>query len=255
MRLDPRPPLPRKRRNLKKDREIPQPGSVLPYLVREFLEANQQPYSPMPTRFVAELSERSVAADLAFNNFISVTVLKGASHRKIIEEIARCAQKPFTVGELSPVLDDRGTIRGKVCFNHVWKVIDDLAQNWEGMRWWMTQKGLSVQTFTPRELAIRIRLTELTPLEAMAGKLFVDRTVNGRVSTKDVAEIAKILDQNKLSLKDSLTREEWQLIVARNQKFSRRPIRSFEQAFREYPRIVRRVLYRARDRYSTATNS
>lgn len=245
----------RKRRRLKRQPIQPPVDSSSPYLVREFLEHTQAPYLATPTRFVPELSDLAIAKDLAFNNSVSVIVPKGARDCDILETIAKHAEKPFAITELSSALDGERRIRGKTCFDHVWRVIDDLALNWNRMRWWFNSKGLTMQVLTERELAIRMRLRELTPLEALAGKLAVDRTINRRISANDVSEIAKILDQKQLALKESLTPAEWQVIVARNQKYSRRPIRTFEHVFREYPRFVRRVLYRARDKYRTAMNS
>jgi len=96
MRLGSEQRLPRKRRNLKRNRIASEAEPTLPYLVREFLEVNQRPYAPTPIRFVAGLSDPSVAADLAFNNFVSVTVPAPTSERGVLEEIANAQRNEST---------------------------------------------------------------------------------------------------------------------------------------------------------------
>lgn len=244
--------LSRKRRNLKRNRTVPQHGPVLPYLVREFLEPNQRPHAPMPKRFVAELSDTSVAADLAFNNIANVTVHAPASERRVVEDIARFAKKPIELHELDPALDNKNLIRGKSCSGHVWKLIDEVAQNFPRMKWWITHNGLSILSMDQHEMASRLRVRALTPFEALAGRLFADRSVNGRVSKGDLTEILRTIDREQFSLKGELSPDQWKDISFQNQKNSRHPIRSFEAAFQKFPRIIRKVLYRARDRYRNA---
>ncbi len=159
--------LRRKRRTLKKNRTIQQSESPFPYLVREFLEPNERPYAPSPMRFVAELSDTSVAADLAFNNIVSVTVRAPTSEREVVEEIAKCAEKRIKLQEVDPALDNRHLTRGRTCFGHVWELIDNVAQNFPQVKWWITHNGLSILSMDEHQMACRLRLRALTPFEAL----------------------------------------------------------------------------------------
>jgi hypothetical protein len=222
------------------------------YLVRNFLHAGESEFVACPERFVAELSEPMKADELAFNNFISWTIRTPATYRAAVEEIANHAHQPVPINSLATVLEERALVRGWVYFDHVWKVVDDLTQNWERMFWWVSEEGLSIEILTPKQLRCRINLKALTPFERLAGRLFREAMVQNRVADHALLSIASQLDAFEFRLKPNLKPADWKEIAVYNQRNARKAVRTFEQSVRDFPRAVRRCLSDAKRRYEKA---
>jgi uncharacterized protein YeaO (DUF488 family) len=233
----------------KRNRTSPAPTE---YLVRNFLHAGEREFAAYPERFVAELSEPMKADELAFNNFINWTIRSPVTYRTAVEEIAKHAHQRVPINSLATVLEESSLLRGWVCFDHVWKVVDDLTQNWNRMFWWVSEEGLSVEVLTPKQMRCKIRLKALTPFERLAGRLFREAMVENRVSEEALLSIASHLDAHSFELKANLRPADWGHIAVYNQKHARRAIGTFQQAIRCFPRQVRRSFSEAKRRYEKA---
>ena len=99
----------------------------------------------------------------------------------------------------------------------------------------------------------------LSYFDWFAGELYVRFHKNGRLSKEDLATIAKeldgkVFDGGFLDQFEPAARAEF---VKHNQKNVKRAITSFQQAIANprFVRLVRRQLYRARDRFLEAQRS
>jgi hypothetical protein len=183
---------------------------------------------------------------------VSPSVRASATHREAVEEIAKRAHYPARINSLSAALEQKALVRGAAYFGHVWKKIDDLAQNWEGMYWWISEEGLSMEVLSAKQLQCKINLKQLTPFETLAGRLFREAMIHNRVSDQALLSIARQLDGAGLRLKPHLKPADWRRIAQHNQKYARKAIRTFEQAIQYHARAVRRCLSDAKRRYEKA---
>jgi len=99
--------------------------------------------------------------------------------------------------------------------------------------------------------------SHLSEFDCRAGELGISLRENGRLSMEAVLAIAKELDASGIELKHSLQPAQWKLISEHNQKFSKKPIRTFEAALRhtKFVRQIRKRLCLACDRYASALKS
>jgi hypothetical protein len=85
----------------------------------------------------------------AYNSFIpenriSFTVEAPCSMRDVINAIAEHSAKPFPIDALAQELDQPVLPRGKTLFDETGKCIDQVVENYPGMQWWFTSKGLII---------------------------------------------------------------------------------------------------------------
>ena len=130
--------MPTKRKRRRRIETVSRPAK---YLVRDFLEFEQSAIAARTNRFIPELADPAQADRLAFNNFVNLTVARGSSYRTAVEEIAKVASRPVPINSLSPVLEEKTYLRGRIFSNHLYRVIDDLTRNWERMFWWISEGG------------------------------------------------------------------------------------------------------------------
>lgn len=192
---------------------------------------------------------REMGGDVATlkEGFISLAVPAGSSHRENIERFARAAKPPFEIVRLSARLDDFRSIRGRGYFGQTGRTIDNILDNYPGMRWWMEKGGLVIDTVAPD-------LSQLSEFDRRAGKLVCDRTQNGKLSSDAVGQIAAELDTGGFILADNLQPAQWRLIADYNRKYPKKAIKNFAAAVSDpkFVRSIRRRLYVARDRYRKA---
>lgn len=138
-------------------------------------------------------------------------------------------------------------MRGKSVFGLVGDKIDQIAANFEDMRWWISKDGLNMAVVSP--LAAK-----LSRFDDFAGKLYVNSSKNGKLSKECLVAIAKEVDLAGFALKEELQPAQWKPIAEFNQRNPRQPIKTFEKAciHRVSGRAVRRRLYVARERYIKA---
>lgn len=122
-------------------------------------------------------------------------------------------------------------MRGSVVFGFVGDNIDQIATNYECMHWWISKKGLNMSIVPPAT-------AQLSPFDRFAGKLYVARSRDGRLSKKTLDVIAKKIDAAGFTLRKELQRAQWKPIAKHNRENTRKPILSFEVACR-YPVFVR----------------
>jgi hypothetical protein len=108
----------------------------------------------------------------------------------------------------------------------------------------MTAEGLVIDEVPPE-------LDCLSEFERMGGSLVDGQS---RISKKWLQEIAEKLDSAGINLKDQLQPKEREMIAAENRKRKTRAIHSFSSAIADprFVRMVRRALYRAREKYKEA---
>jgi hypothetical protein len=171
----------------------------------------------------------------------------GTSDREHVERLIRDASEPFSAVYISPLLDQRRSIRGRTYFGYAGREIDQIVDNHPGMRWWMAKDGLVIDV-VPDEAE---RLSEF---DRRAGQLVCDGTQAGRLSEDALREIAAELDAAGFSLLENLQPAQRKPIAAFNQKYAKRAVKSFSAAAADprFSRAVRRRLYVARDRYRAA---
>jgi len=178
------------------------------------------------------------------DSFVSLTIPPRSTHRDAVQAIAKHCQ--IAIESLGGNLGERQFPRGKTIFDLGGNAIDDIAQQYEDMCWWMSKNGLNIVD-VPRATAKISRFDEL------AGKLYVDGSKDGKLSEELLFTIAKALDEADFSLKN-LQPAQWKVISKYNQKNARHAVKSLEQASR-HPRLVRSVrkrLYVARQRYNSS---
>lgn len=185
--------------------------------------------------------------NLILDNSVSLSVPAPSNDRLLVEEIARQSQKPIPIASLPDVLSQREFIRGRVVFGSMGKAIDNVAINYEGMRWWISKEGLNMAIVPPAA-------ARLSRFDGFAGKLYVDKSKDGRISKEILVMITNELDAAGFLLKEQLQPAQWRAIAGYNQKNARQPIKTFTQAclHRVSGRAVRRRMYVAREKYLKA---
>jgi hypothetical protein len=209
--------------------------------------------SPFWGRFVASRSARGEAAfQLLVGNLVSLSIPGQTTPREQIIQIANRATNPIAVESLSDELSAIKPIRGCTYFDSFGNIVDRLAENFPNMRWWISEKGLNMANLPPEET--------LNYFDSFAGELCVKHWKD-RLSRGALMIIATELDTKALEMKwaflDSFEPAARKKIVDYNQKHSRSAIKTFERAAADprFSRLVRRRLYRARERFLKAQTS
>jgi len=185
--------------------------------------------------------------NLILDNSVSVSVPASSNDRILVEEIARQSQRPIPIASLPEVLSQRDFIRGKVVFGSMGNAIDKVAINYEGMRRWISKEGLNMAIVPPAS-------AKLSRFDEFAGRHYVDKSKDGKISKEILVVIAKELDAAGFLLKEQLQPAQWRAIAGHNQRNARQPIKTFTQAclHRVSGRAVRRRMYVAREKYVKA---
>ena len=121
------------------------------------------------------------------NDHVSLGLPSGSTYRDVIEAIARQSQPPIAIESLDEILDMNKFIRGKTVFGFVCDEIDHVAAQHEGMRWWISRRGLNVAV-------VPWAAARLSMFDEVAGKSYVERSKDGRLSKDLLIAIAKDLD-------------------------------------------------------------
>jgi hypothetical protein len=137
---------------------------------------------------------------------VSMSVPMDSSHREAIEEMARKATYPFAIAHLSERLNEIRLIRGRTYFGQTGLQIDNILQNYPGMRWWMQKDGLVIDTVPPN-------VNRLSEVDRKSGKLICEGAQNRRLSADAIRQIARELDAAGFVLKDNLQPAQWKPIA------------------------------------------
>lgn len=206
-----------------------------------------KPYSGIWERFDSLRTKESGGDfSLLVGNRTSFAIAAPCTHREVVVAIATHSKRPVPIHSLADDLGGKELLRGKTTFGLAGDAIDEIALNYEGMYWWISKEGLNMAILSPAA-------ARLSRFDEFAGKLYVDRSKEGRLYKEVLMSIAKDLDAAGFTLKE-LQPSQWEPISKHNQKCSKQAIKTFEQACRHgaHVRSVRRRLYVARDRYKRA---
>jgi hypothetical protein len=212
-----------------------------------FPEIDSRILIPLWQRFDSVRTKATSGDRQLLLNIVSLTIPAPWTHRDAVEAIARQSPLPIAIHSLPGVLSETKLVRGKSVFGLVGDKIDQIAANFEDMRWWISKDGLNMAVVSP--LAAK-----LSRFDDFAGKLYVNSSKNGKLSKECLVAIAKEVDLAGFALKEELQPAQWKPIAEFNQRNPRQPIKTFEKAciHRVSGRAVRRRLYVARERYIKA---
>jgi hypothetical protein len=182
---------------------------------------------------------------LAWDNQVGGRMPPNSSYFAEVETIASSASIPIPIDWLSQELEHRG------CFARGNTIAPQTASHYIntlafacGLRWWITEKGLVIDHFT--------RASNLSDFDAVAGRLMLEYSQNGRLKKESLVIIAKTLDEAKFPLKEHIQESFWSQMAEHNIRSRRKVNGTFEDAIKFGsigPRAVRRALYDARDRF------
>jgi hypothetical protein len=115
-------------------------------------------------RFWSRFSEYDNTVDqetlrqLAEDNFVSHTVSAPGTRLDVVLQMAHRAQTPVTVESVPDRLADDKLIRSKVIFEPLGNALDNMAQNYPGMYWWLTERGINMAVTEPLHIRLGRRL-------------------------------------------------------------------------------------------------
>jgi hypothetical protein len=64
--------------------------------------------------------------------------------RDVINAIAEHSAKPFSIDAVAQELDQPILSRGNTLFGETGNCIDQVVENYPGVQWWFTSKGLTI---------------------------------------------------------------------------------------------------------------
>jgi hypothetical protein len=182
------------------------------------------------------------------DNPVDLQVPPNSPYRAQIQAIANAALLPIPVASLSAKLERSGPPRGNTFADNAAKCIDQIASNFEGMQWWIDEKGLVMDRLEPE--------SNLFDFDMTAGRLVREHVKNGRLQKGWLEAVAKALDEKKHLLLSALQPSHRKMVAQYNQKHPSRALKTFEKAVKD--RVGRRAvqlrLYVARDRYMESQN-
>jgi len=115
---------------------------------------------------------------LILDNFTSLSVQAPCTQLNVVEQIAERSQVPIPVESLAECLEEKVLPRGRAVFGRPGDEFDQIAKNYQNMRWWLTEKGLNMAITAPlhERLAARLNdIKELSPQErGFAFESFLD---------------------------------------------------------------------------------
>lgn len=181
---------------------------------------------------------------LTFNH-VNCSVTSDKDNLYALMAALKSAPRPIPVKFINPQFVGRFLPRGRVFFHaHAWEVIDAEVGQYPNLRWWIAADGLVIDEVQPD-------FESLSEFERVAGSLSADVL---RISTERLEEIAERLDLAGVGLSENLQPKEREKITAENRKRQSKAIHNFSSAVADprFARIVRRAVYRAREKYEEA---
>ena len=159
-------------------------------------------------------------------------------------EALSLADRPIPVKFINEKLRQPILVRGRVFLGDACDQIDAVVRNYPRMRWWITEQGLVIDEIPPE-------LESLSEFERIVGPLVSGKS---HISVELLKEIADKLDSAGLKLKEYLQPKDRKLIALEHQKRHSRRIDTFASAVLDprFVRMVRKAIYRAREKYEKA---
>jgi hypothetical protein len=198
------------------------------------------------TRYRDDKTSRQ-AYELLSYNYVNSSYTRGITVRGIVELMAAKAVIPIPIESLCEELTGPLLSRGGVVFGYVGKFLDELAESFPDMYWWISDVGLNFKVLPPD-------VPELSAFDQLAGGLTVENWANGKLLSDAVPAIADALDNAGFSVSDELQPAQWKAIAEHNQKYSRRAVKTFRDIVLKptFVRFFKKRLYTARDRFLAA---
>jgi hypothetical protein len=181
-------------------------------------------------------------------NPVYLEVPPDSPYRAQIEAIANAALPPIPIVSLSTELEKKGPPRGNTFTYKAAKCIDQIASNFDGMQWWIDEKGLVMDRLKPQ--------SNLSDFDMTAGRLVFEHVQNDRLQKGWLEAVAKALDEKKYPLLINLQPSHRKTVAQFNQKHPAKALKIFEKAVKHGigRRGVQLRLYVARDRYMNSQN-
>jgi hypothetical protein len=181
-------------------------------------------------------------------NPVYLEVPPDSPYRAQIEAIANAALPPIPIVSLSTELEKKGPPRGNTFTFKAAKCIDQIASNFDGMQWWIDEKGLVMDRLKPQ--------SNLSDFDMTAGRLVFEHVQNDRLQKGWLEAVAKALDEKKYPLLINLQPSHRKTVAQFNQKHPAKALKIFEKAVKHGigRRGVQLRLYVARDRYMNSQN-
>jgi hypothetical protein len=205
-------------------------------------------------RLLPERCTKNLATRKSFlSSFVALSVPAQTTHAEGIRIIAAGANIPFSIESLGDELDTGKLSRGHAIFKYLGDVVDEMAEIIPNMRWWLTDKGLNMAVVPPE--------CTLSPFDAIAVELCLKHWTTPNLSKASLQLIARELDEKTTSLAgdflDRFPLAPRKVLAKYNQLNPRVPIRTFAVAAanQRFSGLVRRLLYRARERFAKANES
>lgn len=209
--------------------------------------------------------------DWITENFASLSIPSGFTHKGIVEQIAKGATKTIPIAYLSAELAQANPSRGRAVFGRPGKYFDEIASAHD-LGWWITEKGLWMDRHPPGDLAYANADGSLLPVErkgrpakrpqdfaARAGDLWrtAMQATGTKVSAEHLRQIASELDSSHFLPPADYLEQSVATLVRRfntaNSNSKRGPIKTWskliEYGDKDHLRGMRRLLSRcARNR-------
>ncbi len=184
---------------------------------------------------------------LILDNHVSLTMPAKDPSRTILEYIAAGAAKPFPLDYVSREIAGVSRSRSRSVFGYTRDYIDKVALIHANMFWWITDKGLYMDTVEPQPIPSR-----LSDFDIFAGTQMAEHCKDGRLPKESLIMIAKTLDDRGFALGQNMQPRYWKVIADHNQQSRIRKIQSFEAAAQDtrFVRGVRRRLSDARRKWT-----
>lgn len=133
-------------------------------------------------RFLWDRSSRNLLAirDLG-NDFVSLTVPAPCTARDVVEKIAREARNPIPIQSLSADLNLTKMVRGRVCFDDLGILFNQIATHYPTMYWWVSERGLNFENVP----------ADLSSFDGLAGKLMMAKSEDRRLSKTSLWRLRK----------------------------------------------------------------
>ena len=166
----------------------------------------------------------------------------------LARSIANHFTPPLPIESLSEQLKQPVLRRGVVVFGEAGVELGRIASDYPNMQWWVSEHGLNITTIEPA-------LDLLSEFDKFAGNLMIGKVVNGRLPKNALFRIAGQLDDKGFSPAKQLEPAQRSSIKEHNVKYSKKAIKTFQQACNDkrFVRSVRQRLWRARARVLKAS--
>jgi hypothetical protein len=178
------------------------------------------------------------------SNYASESIPGAHTHRKAIETIASAYSetgRPIEIDFIANAVNIQVS-RAALYHGHKFNLIEGIVSHYEGLRWWLTKKGIVIAGGGPPSF------------DRFAGELWMEYQVRGRLLREGLLLIAAKLDAAGFMLKDVLEPAQKKKIGAEAREMRTQAAKTFFEAvkFCNRPKhiyAVRRRLLRAKDQY------